>query len=94
MCPIRLASTSSASRDGPLDDPRIIKNCPQQFLINKVLSIVFERVRSPSGHGLSEARERGRIPERARWASEESEKIDTQNRNPTLLSIFSLRKDC
>lgn len=40
-----------------------------------ILGIVLERVRSPSGHGSSEARERGRIPERARWASEESEGI-------------------
>lgn len=31
---------------------------------------------SPSGHGLAVGEERGRIPERARWASEESVKIN------------------
>ena len=37
---------------------------------------VIERVMSASGHGLAAGEERARVPERARWASEESERIN------------------
>ncbi len=51
------------------------------FIATKILEFIdargysSQRVMSPSGHGSSEARERGRIPESARRADEESEKI-------------------